>query len=62
MNLKRKFSLVALAVALTPIVIGGSIAIMVLSYLMVPTLIVVTVATILYIILKMKEEVNKTSS
>ena len=54
MNLKRKFSLVALAVALTPVVIGGSIAIMVLSYLMVPTLIVVTVATILYIILKMK--------
>ena len=60
MNLKRKFSLVALAVALTPIVIGSSIAIMVLSYLMVPTLIVVTVATILYIILKMKGEVNKT--
>ena len=60
MNLKRKFSLVALAVALTPVAIGGSIAIMVLSYLMVPTLIVVTVATILYIILKMKGEVNKT--
>lgn len=60
MNLKRKFSLIALAVALTPVVIGGSIAIMVLSYLMVPTLIVVTVATILYIILKMKGEVNKT--
>ena len=60
MNLKRKFSLIALAVALTPIVIGGSIAITVLSYLMVPTLIVVTVATILYIILKMKGEVNKT--
>lgn len=60
MSLKRKFSLVVLAVALTPVVIGGSIAIMVLSYLMVPTLIVVTVATILYIILKMKGEVNKT--
>lgn len=60
MNLKRKFSLVVLAVALTPVVIGGSIVIMVLSYLMVPTLIVVTVATILYIILKMKGEVNKT--
>ena len=60
MNLKRKFSLVVLAVALTPVVIGGSIAIMVLSYLMVPTLIVVTVATILYIILKMKGEVDKT--
>ena len=60
MNLKRKFSLIVLAVALTPIVIGGSIAIMVLSYLMVPTLIVVTVATILYIIFKMKGEVNKT--
>ena len=60
MNLKRKFSLVVLAVVLTPVVIGGSIAIMVLSYLMVPTLIVVTVATILYIILKMKGEVDKT--
>ena len=60
MSLKRKFSLVALAVALTPVVIGGSIAIMVLSYLMVPTLIVVTVATILYIILKIKGEVDKT--
>ena len=60
MNLKRKFYLVALAVALTPVVIGGSIAIMALSYLMVPTLIVVTVATILYIILKMKGEVDKT--
>ena len=44
MNLKYKF----LVVLLIPVVIGASVAIMILSYLLVPMFIVLSVGTIIY--------------
>ena len=55
MNLKYKF----LVVLLIPVVIGASVAIMILSYLLVPMFIVLSVGTIIYMfiyLLKVKSK------
>ena len=55
MNLKYKF----LVVLLIPVVIGASVAIMILSYLLVPMFIVLSVGTLIYMfiyLLKVKSK------
>ena len=55
MNLKYKF----LVVLLIPVVIGASVAIMILSYLLVPMFIVLSIGTIIYMfiyLLKVKSK------
>ena len=53
MNLKYKF----LVVLLIPVVIAASVAIMLLSYLLVPMFIVLSVGTIIYVYIPTKGKV-----
>ena len=55
MNLKYKF----LVVLLIPVVIGASVAIMLLSYLLVPMFIVLSVGTIIYMFIHLLKVKSK---